>query len=582
VCGIRTQNTHPNTMGCEMSVPTVIDETLDSLNGQTAPQGRIPIDKVVHNAAERKKHVRTSLSNFHKSEQNMKREELGAFKDIQKRRVMAECINSFKNPSGEPFVLICDTLGTHLLSTQVDMTEIMFPSGPVCMVEKLGCVRQPMPDMEAVYFIEPHFDSLRHLIGDFASKDSHGKPRSEWVKGDELYVPGQIGARSPDAQYKGVHLLFTGELQPGHVKVIQSCPELLRHLITFRESRLFFFPLESHVINFGMTNSLNRVYGHDKINSNNQVSQQLYDDVADKMLGVCVSLHELPIVRMLNKNPRSKPVVELFCQKMNKHVRENCTGSGEDTWWYHEPSIKDQPHQLPDRATLLMFDRAEDLSSPLMHEFTYQAMAMDTLSEDIVVGLGQTSFEYKVQEGKQETTMLFNNDKDEIWRLNRHKHIADLAQALEIWEKKFLQRDDYKLLMKHKNGQLTRPKDQLKLMRTGQDTAKTMEEYKRHRSVAAKLIAAGLKKYDEDDTPLMFTICEVEGQIATGIDGSGRTVNDDKVRQNLMKLLNRFEVDMEQKKRLLTLWYVQRRRKNRKKEKERSEAVTDFGTCFNV
>ena len=47
------------------------------------------------------------------------------------------------------------------------------------------------------------------------------------------------------------------------------------------------------------------------------------------------------------------------------------------------------------------------------------------------------------------------------------------------------------------------------------------------------------------------------------------TVNDDKVRQNLMKLLNRFEVDMEQKKRLLTLWYVQRRRKNRKKEKKK-------------
>ena len=126
--------------------------------------------------------------------------------------------------------------------------------------------------------------------------------------------------------------------------------------------------------------------------------------------------------------------------------------------------------------------------------------------------------------------------------------------------------------MKHKDGQLTRPKDQLKLMRTGQDTAKTMEEYKRHRSVATKLIAAGLKKYDADDTPLMFTICEVEGQIATGIDGSGRTVSDDKVRQNLMKLLNRFEVDMEQKKRLLTLWYVQRRRKNRKKEKEKKRS----------
>jgi syntaxin-binding protein 1 len=549
-------------MGCDMSslsIPIIESGTDQSISNNG---GRVPINNVVHNLAERRQQVRINRAKFQNDEQNLKRMAIGAFKDIQKRRIMAEVINTFKNPSGAPFVLVCDTLGTHLLSTQLDMSEIMYPEGPVCMVEKLGVVRQPMPDMEAVYFVEPCVESLRHIVADFAKKDSKGKARADWVKGDELFIKGQIGARSPDAQYKGFHILFTGQVSEQQTDLLKKFPELLRHMITFRESRLFFFPLENQVINFGMTNSLNRVYGADKGQGNDPSSMKLYDDVADKLLGVCVSLHETPVIRSFQKNPRAEPIVAAFCKKMKKHLDANLSGSAEgDTWWYHtlpRSASNGGVEEMTERAQLLLFDRAEDLSTPLLHEFTYQAMAMDLLGEDIVEGIGQTSFEYKIQEGKNnETSMFFNNSKDEIWRVNRHKHIADLATALGAWEKKFCQREDYQLMMKHKSGKLSRPKDQLKLMRSADDTTKTLEQYKRHTRVAKKLITAGLKKYDDDDEPLMFTISEVEGQIATGIDGNNkRAINDDKVRSNLMKLLERPEVGMEQKKRLLTLWFI--------------------------
>jgi syntaxin-binding protein 1 len=41
-----------------------------------------------------------------------------------------------------------------------------------------------------------------------------------------------------------------------------------------------------------------------------------------------------------------------------------------------------QGHMERDRSTLLLLDRSLDVLSPLMHEFTYQAMVNDLLNID--------------------------------------------------------------------------------------------------------------------------------------------------------------------------------------------------------
>ena len=57
--------------------------------------------------------------------------------------------------------------------------------------------------------------------------------------------------------------------------------------------------------------------------------------------------------------------------------------------------------------------------------------------------------------------------------------------------------------------------------------------------------------------PLLFQVSEVEGQITTGLDGdSGKSLSDDKVKQNLCDLLSKFEVEIDTKVRLITLWFI--------------------------
>jgi len=551
-------------MGCDLSVPVEQFEQKTGLNFTgTVESGsqRVPLDYVHANPMERWKRTLSASAEYHKNEKSMKREQLGKFKDMQRRRVMAEVIEAFKNPTGEPFVLVLDDMGAKILTTQIDMTDIMYPEGPVAMIEKLGVIRQPMPDMEAVYFVRPSPNSIKCILADFAKKDSHGKLRADWEKGDELYIDGQLGARSPDAQYKGIHLLFCGELHPAADKLLMNCPEVKRHLLSFTSTRLGIFPMESNYINFALGNSLSTLYGHDK--SSNGVmdrhTNQLYEDIANKLLGVCVSLHELPIVRYLNHNPRSKPVVDKFCQKMFQHFKDNCQKpeEEEETWWYHQTEVKESESAIPNRAQLLVFDRAEDLSTPLHHEFSYQAMVMDLLSEDITEGPAQTSFEYRYSQKGSTTqrTMMLNDDNDVLWKAGKHKHLLDLATYVNEWEKNFHASEEWQLILKQKKGLLTRPKDQMKLLRTSNESIKKQEAVAKHTALAMKLFKM-TKNNTIDDEPVLFEINDVETQIARGINRDKKSVSDDKVRNNLMKLLGRPEVEWNAKTRLLIMWFI--------------------------
>merc|ERR1712151_824163 len=75
-------------------------------------------------------------------------------------------------------------------------------------------------------------------------------------------------------------------------------------------------------------------------------------------------------------------------------------------------------HNSRERCTFLLLDRNEDMISPLIHELTYQAMVYDLLEMD------DDKLTYKIPEGSKE------KKDDEEWVEFRHKHIADVMQAV--------------------------------------------------------------------------------------------------------------------------------------------------------
>jgi syntaxin-binding protein 1 len=81
------------------------------------------------------------------------------------------------------------------------------------------------------------------------------------------------------------------------------------------------------------------------------------------------------------------------------------------------------------RGALYITDRSMDLMAPLVHEFTYQAMAFDLLP---INDGDKVTYRTNVNDedpGAGEKDMEIS-DKDNIWVENRHRHMKDTLDKL--------------------------------------------------------------------------------------------------------------------------------------------------------
>jgi syntaxin-binding protein 1 len=77
-----------------------------------------------------------------------------------------------------------------------------------------------------------------------------------------------------------------------------------------------------------------------------------------------------------------------------------------------------------------------DLMSPLIHEFTYQAMALDLLD---IKDEDKMTYKNTIHRGQhnEETKQVEIGEADKIWTANRHMHMKDLLGKIVDDFKKF-------------------------------------------------------------------------------------------------------------------------------------------------
>ena len=310
-----------------------VNNPMDSSSSTSSANDFIP------DRAARRKQVNDYLTKYEEEEKLKNRSELGSFKQIQKRRLLNEIIRAHQGPNGEPYALVLDQLSTFLLSTQLSMNDIMYPKESVVLVENITKKRQPNPFMEAVYLLQPSKESIDALVADFASETGI-------------------------AQYSGIHIILTGKCPKEGIAMIKATSRLVRHMITFRELAIDVFPIESHLINFGLPSSLNQMFGHGHSDPTKHDVSAHYQLIADRVVSVCSTLHEIPYVRIANHNKRSNVFYECFTEKMKEFSRNN------QEWKWHDG--EGTGNGIDQRATLIVLDRRDDLASILRHDFTYQ------------------------------------------------------------------------------------------------------------------------------------------------------------------------------------------------------------------
>jgi hypothetical protein len=388
----------------------------------------------------------------------------------------------------------------------------------VSIVENLSMKRAPFRDQIVLYLVEPKEESVRGIIEDWTPSKGRKGP----LYGDSVF------------------LYFTGRVSDDLFGMIKGCKELVKRIKMFKEVNLDFLTKDAQAFHFDMKDK--RIYSELYLSRG---ESPLHDTMMSKLVTACATLNEYPHVRYPAKNPLCKSLAFLFQQKMNEFVGSN----GE--WWYNG----DGEHPSTERATLLLMDRKDDCLSPLMHEFTYEAMVNDLLPIDDDRITYDSVNAGTAREGEEATSKMdaLLNDNDEVWVELRGKHIADVIQTLSTKIRDIVNSSSGSALNNSAkaSGKALSINQMAKALKALPEYREIMSKLSQHMQIAHQCM-------DVFNAQGLLDLSELEQTLATGKTDEGRTP---KLKQLLGQTVEEFrrQPDSFMRLRLLALVIVSQR-----------------------
>lgn len=268
----------------------------------------------------------------------------------------------------------------------------------VAVVENVGISRQPSPHLSGIYFITPTDASVRALISDFSRK---GAP-----------------------QYNQVHVFFSSAVDPRHLEAIRGCPRLVERLATMKEVNLEYvlFP-DNRSFTTAQDAALPTFFGA-SIDSSEEYRGELVA-MATRLATVFATLKEYPSIRYraaLPPGDEYPPGLEsrlLVTQRLAVEL-------------YEALAEMQRAGKVPERETceLIITDRGFDPVSPVIHEWTYEAMIHDLMEGSDALHGKVFTYSSQTQGGKAENKEHVLDERDAMHVDLRHRHFA--AASLKI------------------------------------------------------------------------------------------------------------------------------------------------------
>ncbi|XP_063058006.1 syntaxin-binding protein 3 [Engraulis encrasicolus] len=285
------------------------------------------------------------------------------------QRIKNSILEDCKKP-GLWKILILDQFTTQLLSSCCKMSDLM--SEGITIVEDLFKIREPVPEMKAIYFITPTAKSVEAFIKDF----------------------------KPKPKYKAAYIYFTDNCPDALFNKIKM--ECARHIRVCKEVHISFLPQESQVFTCNNPAAFKSVYS-----PHSEDRGKMLETLADQIVTLCATLKENPGIRYKKDSTvqYAKQLAEMVDRKLEEHYRLDINSKKEKT-----------------QSQLLIVDRGFDPVSPVVHELTYQAMAYDLLP------IEKDTYRYKMKDGTEKEALL--NESDELWVRLRHMHIAQVTEQI--------------------------------------------------------------------------------------------------------------------------------------------------------
>ncbi|KAF5377779.1 hypothetical protein D9757_008057 [Collybiopsis confluens] len=487
------------------------------------------------------------------------------------------------NPPGRWKILVVDEHSQKILGSVLKQFDILEEN--VTQIEAISNYREPQPGLEAMYLIMPTNQNIDRVIRDF----------------------------STTPQYAAAHLFFIDGLPESLFNRLGSSPAE-PHLRTLQELYINFRAMEARTFSVDTPEQFFSIYSPPRNENGYRAARdRLEEDLrfASKIISnVCITLNENPYIRYyvpghhlplgpLKPHTSTRPpppqegatrwrtnlargdqarayesvesdyVTKLLAfmvqSNLDDYKKQNANFGVCEVirllyaWVLNVFLSVIQKNDSRPRATLIITDRSLDMMTPLVHEFTYQAMANDLLP--IEDGMKYTyKFQSSVGAFEDKTAILV--DADNVWTEIRHMHMREAIDKLMADFNKFLEENAVfqglvhihrcsgsRMLTVFVRDNAANLNDMKEMLANLPQYQEQREKFSLHLSMAQECMAI----FERDKLPLVAT---VEQNCATGLTVEGKSPKH--LVEEMVPLLDSREVINMSKVRIIAL-YIQYR-----------------------
>ncbi|KHN04763.1 SNARE-interacting protein KEULE [Glycine soja] len=259
------------------------------------------------------------------------------------------------------------------------------------LVEDIFKRRQPLPTMDAIYFIQPTRENIIMFLSDMSGR----KPL-----------------------YRKAFVFFSSPIARELVMEIKKDAQVLPRIGALREMNLEYFTIDSQGFITNNERALVELFGDEE---NNRKAVACLNVMATRIATVFASLREFPFVRFRAAKSLDATTMTTF----HDLIPTKLAAGVWDCLMKYKKTVPNFPQT--ESCELLIIDRTIDQIAPVIHEWTYDAMCRDLLNME------GNKYVHEVPSktgGPPERKEVLLEDHDPIWLELRHAHIADASERL--------------------------------------------------------------------------------------------------------------------------------------------------------
>ena len=314
---------------------------------------------------------------------------------VLQRNYIIKNLQDIQTANGLKFLVIDQFVRNLLEYVFTDLKELL------SFVTALDFIDDPkrkgQTSSSVVYFLEPTRFNINCMDADFSNRP---------------------------ARYKEAHIMFIrgyfGDLQAFY----STKKYIPQYMASTRELDIAFIPKESQYFEaIGAEDSMQLFYNKNCMESVNNIVER----TVLALLNVCILTGEYPIIRYCETSEESYKLnnATLVAQKIATDLHEALKAYA--TYNEDFPPVTNEDRKA---SVLIITDRSFDLFSPIIHSFSYQAMAYDLVNN---LNIQTDVYKYEAEneageiESKQSRIRELN---DPDWCELRHQHILDAKEQI--------------------------------------------------------------------------------------------------------------------------------------------------------